>query len=69
VDVVKVERLVQSLERFGHRMEARLYTEAELEYCRRHKDPLPHGRGMNQLMAFRFVGPDTSRPAGAIHSP
>src|SRR5207249_7497785 len=42
VDVVKVERLIASLERFGSRFEARLYTDAELEYCRRHKDPIPH---------------------------
>ena len=42
VDVVKVDRLSQSLERFGARMENRLFTPGELEYCRRHKDPLPH---------------------------
>jgi holo-[acyl-carrier protein] synthase len=42
VDVVQVQRLIASLERFGEKMERRLFTEAELAYCRRHKDPVPH---------------------------
>jgi holo-[acyl-carrier protein] synthase len=42
VDVVKVERLAQSLARFGERMERRLFTEGELAYCRSFSDPLPH---------------------------
>ena len=42
VDIVKVERLAQSLERFGQRMEKRIFTEGELAYCRSHRDPLPH---------------------------
>jgi len=58
VDVIKVERLVQSLERFGHRMEARLFTDGELEYCRRHKDPLPHlaARFAAKEAAFKAIG-------------
>ena len=42
IDVVKVERIVDSLERFGERFERRIYTEGELAYCRGHKDPIPH---------------------------
>jgi holo-[acyl-carrier protein] synthase len=66
VDVVKVERLVQSLERFGKRMEARLYTEAELEYCRRHKDPLPHlaARFAAKEAAFKAIGTGLSGGVG-----
>jgi holo-[acyl-carrier protein] synthase len=56
VDVVKVERLVQSLERFGEKMERRLFTEGELEYCRRHKDPLPH-------LAARFAAKEAASKA------
>ena len=70
VDVVKVDRLVDSLERFGKRLENRLFTDAELEYCRRHKNPIPHlaarfaakeaafkalGTGWNQGVAWREV--------------
>jgi holo-[acyl-carrier protein] synthase len=66
VDVVKVERLVASLERFGRRMEARLYTEAELEYCRRHKDPLPHlaARFAAKEAAFKAIGTGLSNGVG-----
>jgi holo-[acyl-carrier protein] synthase len=42
VDVVQVRRITESLERFGERMERRLFTEAELAYCRSFQDPLPH---------------------------
>jgi holo-[acyl-carrier protein] synthase len=42
IDVVKVERITDSLERFGERFERRLFTEEELAYCRGHKDPIPH---------------------------
>ena len=66
VDVVKVERLVQSLERFGKRMEARLYTDAELEYCHRHKDPLPHlaARFAAKEAAFKAIGTGLSGGVG-----
>jgi holo-[acyl-carrier protein] synthase len=42
IDVMKVERLIESLDRFGERMEKRLFTDDELTYCRTHKDPMPH---------------------------
>ena len=66
VDVVKVERLFQSLERFGKRMEARLFTTAELEYCRRHKDPLPHlaARFAAKEAAFKAIGTGLSGGVG-----
>lgn len=56
IDVVKVERIVQALERFGARMEARLFTVTELEYCRSHKDPLPH-------LAARFAAKEAASKA------
>lgn len=58
VDVVKVDRLVESLGRFGARMEARLFTPGELEYCRRHKDPMPHlaARFAAKEAAFKAIG-------------
>ena len=66
VDVVKVERLVQSLERFGARMEKRLFTDGELEYCRRHKDPLPHlaARFAAKEAAFKAIGTGLSGGVG-----
>jgi holo-[acyl-carrier protein] synthase len=58
VDVVKVERIQDSLARFGERMEKRLFTDAEIAYCRRHKDPLPHfaARFAAKEAAFKAIG-------------
>ena len=56
IDVMKVERLVAALERFGERMEKRLFTDAELAYCRGHKDPLPH-------LAARFAAKEAASKA------
>ncbi len=79
IDVVKVDRIRESLERFGRRMEARLFTRDELEYCRSHKDPLPHlaarfaakeaaskalGTGMSAGVAFRLI--EVLQPGGRV---
>src|SRR5438552_8822548 len=66
IDVVKVDRLTASLERFGRRMEKRLFTEGELEYCRRHKDPLPHlaDRFAAKEAAFKAIGTGLSGGVG-----
>ena len=56
VDVIQVARLVQSLERFGERMEKRLFTAGERDYCRTHKDPLPH-------LAARFAAKEAASKA------
>ena len=79
IDVVEVGRIRDSLERFGHRMEARLFTAEELEYCRGHKDPLPHlaarfaakeaaskalGTGMSEGVAFRQI--EVLQPGGRV---
>jgi holo-[acyl-carrier protein] synthase len=56
VDVIQVERLVRSLERFGKRFETRLFTDGELEYCRRHRNPLPH-------LAARFAAKEAASKA------
>ena len=66
VDVVQVERLVQALERFGERMERRLFTPSELEYCRTHKNPLPHlaARFAAKEAAFKAIGTGLSNGIG-----
>ena len=56
IDVCKVERIGESLERFGQRMERRLFTPAELAYCRGFKDPLPH-------LAARFAAKEATSKA------
>jgi holo-[acyl-carrier protein] synthase len=66
IDVVRVERLVESLGRFGKRMEARLFTEEELAYCARHKDPSPHlaARFAAKEAAFKALGTGWSGGVG-----
>jgi len=66
VDVVKVDRLSQSLERFGARMETRLFTPGELEYCRRHKEPMPHlaARFAAKEALFKAIGTGLSGGVG-----
>lgn len=58
IDVIKVERITESLERFGERFEKRLFTEDELAYCRSHKDPLPHlaARFAAKEALFKAIG-------------
>jgi holo-[acyl-carrier protein] synthase len=79
IDLVEVRRIQESLERFGRRMETRLFTEDELEYCRRHQNPLPHlaarfaakeaaskalGTGMSGGVAFRQI--EVLQPGGRV---
>ncbi len=56
VDICKVERIADSLARFGERMEKRLFTPGELAYARQHKDPLPH-------LAARFAAKEAASKA------
>jgi holo-[acyl-carrier protein] synthase len=70
IDVVQVERLIKALERFGERMERRLFTEAELAYCRTHKDPLPHlaARFAAKEAAFKAIGTGLGGGVGWKHA-
>lgn len=41
IDIVEVARIRSSIERFGERFLARLFTAGELAYCRQHRDAAP----------------------------
>ena len=56
VDICKVQRLAESLERFGARMQKRLFTPDELAYARTHADPMPH-------LAARFAAKEAASKA------
>ena len=56
VDICKVERIAESLTRFGARMEKRLFTPDELDYCRHFSDPMPH-------LAARFAAKEAASKA------
>jgi holo-[acyl-carrier protein] synthase len=70
VDIVKVDRIMESLERFGARMENRLFTEGELAYCRGFKDPMPHlaARFAAKEAAFKAIGTGLSNGVGWKHA-
>ena len=56
------ERIQESLARFGERMEKRLFTDAEIAYRRRHKDPLPHCRRASPpRKPFKAIGTSAVR--------
>ncbi len=42
VDIVDIPRLRRALERQGERFLRRVFTAAEQEYCRAHRDPAPY---------------------------
>lgn len=41
VDVVENERIREAIKRFGDRFRKRVFTEKEIQYCERFKDPIP----------------------------
>ncbi len=42
IDLVEIGRLRETLGRQGERFTRRVFTAAEDEYCRTHRDPVPH---------------------------
>lgn len=42
VDLVEVRRMRRAVERWKERFLARVFTQAELEYCLKRRDPIPH---------------------------
>lgn len=42
IDLVEVERIRSSHQRFGERFLARILRPGEIEYCLSHRDPSPH---------------------------
>lgn len=48
IDLIEIERIKSSYERFGDRFVNRILHPAEIEYCRSHKEPAP-------FLAARFA--------------
>jgi len=56
VDLVRIPRLRQVVERWRERFLHRVFTEAELAYCLEHRDPIPH-------LAARFAAKEAALKA------
>jgi holo-[acyl-carrier protein] synthase len=42
IDLAQIPRMRRILERWDERFLRRVFTETEIAYCRRHRDPVPH---------------------------
>jgi holo-[acyl-carrier protein] synthase len=58
IDVVQNDRIRQSIERFGDRFLNRIYTEGEIEYCKKFTPPDKHyaARWAAKEAAFKALG-------------
>jgi holo-[acyl-carrier protein] synthase len=58
MDVTDLPRIAQMLERYGDRFLRRVYTEREIAYCTRRRDPVPHlaGRFAVKEAAMKALG-------------
>ena len=58
IDVVQNDRIRQSIERFGDRFLHRIYTEGEIEYCKKSALPVIHyaARFAAKEAAFKALG-------------
>jgi holo-[acyl-carrier protein] synthase len=62
IDATDIHRIRETLERYGDRFLARVFTEAEVAYCLRRRDPAPH-------LAGRFAAKEAGMKAlGTGHS-
>lgn len=62
LDASDIPRIAQTLQRFGDRFLRRVFTEGEIAYCTRHRDPAPH-------LAARFAAKEAAMKAlGTGHS-
>ncbi len=56
LDATEIHRVAGILERYGDRFLHRIFTQHEIEYCRRHRDPVPS-------LAARFAAKEAAMKA------
>ncbi|HWQ00341.1 MAG TPA: holo-ACP synthase [Vicinamibacterales bacterium] len=56
IDAAEVARIAQAIERYGDRFLRRIFTEQEIAYCRRRRNPAPH-------FAARFAAKEAAMKA------
>jgi len=62
-DAADIPRVRDAFERYGDRFLRRVFTDAEIEYCTRRRDPVPHlaGRFAAKEAAMKALGTGHSR--------
>ena len=63
LDATDIPRIADTLERYGDRFLHRIFTEREIAYCTRRRDPVPHlaGRFAAKEAAMKALGTGHSR--------
>ena len=63
LDATDLPRIAQALERYGDRFLRRVFTEREIAYCTKRRDPVPHlaGRFAAKEAAMKALGTGHSR--------
>ena len=62
IDATEIERIGDTIQRYGDRFLHRIFTEGEIAYCHRHRDPVPS-------FAARFAAKEAGMKAlGTGHS-
>jgi holo-[acyl-carrier protein] synthase len=62
IDATDIHRIRETVDRYGERFLHRVFTEAEIAYCLRRRDPIPH-------LAGRFAAKEAGMKAlGTGHS-
>jgi holo-[acyl-carrier protein] synthase len=63
MDATDLPRIAATLERYGERFLHRVFTDREIAYCRRRRDPVPHlaGRFAAKEAAMKALGTGHSR--------
>jgi holo-[acyl-carrier protein] synthase len=58
LDATEIERIAASVDRYGERFLKRVFTERELEYCMRRRNPAPHlaGRFAAKEAGMKAIG-------------
>ncbi|MBA2602811.1 MAG: holo-ACP synthase [Acidobacteria bacterium] len=63
MDATDLPRIARTLQRYGDRFLLRIFTDAEVAYCTRRRDPVPHlaGRFAVKEAAMKALGTGHSR--------
>jgi len=63
IDATDIPRIASAFERYGERFLRRVFTEGEIAYCTRRRDPAPHlaGRFAAKEAAMKALGTGHSR--------
>jgi holo-[acyl-carrier protein] synthase len=63
IDATDIERIARTIETFGDRFLQRIFTDGEIAYCRRRRNPVPHfaGRFAAKEAAMKALGTGHSR--------